>query len=625
MLVRFNDVSKSFGPFDVLRNVSFDIQPGQKTGLIGPNGSGKTTLLDLFSNPDDRDSGTISRSSDLRVGHLEQIPDLGSATVFETGLETFSELQDIEKGIAELEESIAGRPDDVELLHRYSELQHRFEFKGGYSYRARTEAALFGVGFTRDQLTRQSDSLSGGEQNRLALARLLLADVDLLLLDEPTNHLDIGAIEWLEHHLRDTDKALVLVSHDRFFLDRVANRILDLEHGRVGEYKGNYSAYLLQRAERRAVQEKEWLRQKKFIEQTEGFIQKNLAGQKTKQAQARRNQLERMERIERPTGSKPKVGFAFKTSVRTGRHVVTTRNLAIGYPDARIADSLNLNIERGERWAFCGPNGAGKTTLLRSCIGRLAPLDGDLIWDERVEIGYYDQQLQDLDPGSSVLEEMRSVDSRATDGDLRSFLARFLFRGEDISKRVESLSGGEKSRLTLAKIIYEAPPLLALDEPTNHLDIPSREALEEALLEYPGTMIFVTHDRRLVERIASHILYISPDGVRTFDRFDLFETWLGQKVDQATPEPESDSSVRSETSRSPDVLSKNRRGQIERAVRELESRISTDEEEVREIERVFQDAPVGMEWDETNRRYSELKTEIESLYDELAGRLDELD
>ena len=625
MLVRFNDVSKSFGPFQVLRNVTFDLRSGQKTGLIGPNGSGKTTLLGLIESPDDAQSGTVARTSGLRIGHLEQIPNLGTRTVFEAGVEPFAKLEQTERRIAELEDSITRRPDDVEMLNEYSELQHEFEFRGGYSFRARTEAALFGVGFSRQHLDRPVQSLSGGERNRLALARLLLADVDLLLLDEPTNHLDIRAIEWLEHFLRDTDKALIVVSHDRFFLDRVVNQILELDQGRVSNYPGNYSAYLVQRQERHAVAEKQWQRQQEWIERTEGFIRKNLAGQKTRQAQSRRNQLDRLERVERPAGNNPEVRFRFSTSVRTGRHVVTTHDLAIGYPGVRVADNLNLSVERGERWAFLGPNGSGKTTLLRSCIGRLPPVAGDLIWDERVEVGYYDQHLQDLDGSATVFEELRGVDSRATDGDLRSFLAQFLFRGEDVFKSVGSLSGGEKSRLTLAKIIYEAPPLLALDEPTNHLDIPAREALEEALLEYPGTILFVTHDRRLVERIATHILYIGDGGVRTFDRFDSFESWLGQKVDDSRPEAETKATAGRSPKPQRRELSKNRRDQIERTVREIEARIATGENAIREIERLFQEAPLELEWDETNRRYAELKTDIEALYTELAQHLQKLE
>ncbi len=624
MLVRFNDVSKSFGVLDLFHDVSFELQAGQKVGLIGPNGSGKTTLLRLFEIPDEADTGTVARRSGLRIGRLEQIPDLGDATVFEVAVESFAALATAEDKIAELEAAISNHPTDAALLEAYSTLQHEFEFRGGYTYRARTEAALFGVGFTRDLFSRQALSLSGGEKNRLALACLLLADVDLLLLDEPTNHLDIRAIEWLEHFLSDTGKAIVMVSHDRLFLDRVVSRILEIDGRRVTAYSGNYSAFLEQRKQRRALQEKEWRHQQEHIERTEDFIRRNLAGQKTKQAQSRRTQLQRMKRIERPATEDSGVRFQFDSSIRAGRYVMTARDLAIGYLDNRITEHLNLSVERGQRWALLGPNGSGKTTLLRTCIGRLAPLEGDLTWDERIEIGYYDQQLDDLSPSATVIEELRTIDSRATDGALRSFLAQFLFRGEDAFKDVGSLSGGEKSRLALAKIIYKGPPLLALDEPTNHLDIAAREALESALMEYPGTMIFVTHDRRLVERIATHILYIGDEGVCTFEHFDSFERWLGETIDGTPVETKSHQSAISPNTPTPQ-LSKNKREQVEHAVRTIESRIENDEEELRRIEQLFQGAPSGLDWNETNRRYSNIKDEIESLYEELSKHLRKLD
>jgi len=629
MLARFNDVSMSFGAFDLFAHASFELREGQKTGLIGPNGAGKTTLLRLLEAPDTASSGSIVRRSGLRVGRLEQIPDLGDATVFDIALEPFDSLIQAERRIGELEAAITERPDDESLLTEYSELQHKFEFDGGYRYRAQTEAALFGVGFGRDRFQSPACELSGGEKNRLALARLLLANVDLLLLDEPTNHLDIRAIEWLEHFLRESPRAILLVSHDRFFLDRVVDRIVEVNHGRVEDYTGNYSAYLHQRDQRRAVQEKQWRRQQEEIARKEDFIRRNLAGQKTKQAQSRRNELERMERIERPDTERPQVRFRMGTTVRIGRFAVTTRNLEIGYPGAVIGRGFDLDIERGQRWALVGPNGSGKTTLLRTCTGRLKPLGGDLNWDERLRIGYYDQQLEDLDLETTVLGELRSIDANATDGDLRSFLALFLFRGDDVGKPVRALSGGEKSRLALARIIYATPPLPALDEPTNHLDIPAREALEQALDAYPGTMMFVTHDRRLVERIATHILYISEEGPRVFDRFDEFERWLADTVDEsdseetgaakAAPMPENNP----EQARAP--LSKNKREQIQNRIGTLESSIADHEKQIAEIERGFQKAPLDLDWDETNKQYAELKAEVDGLYEELAGEMEKLE
>ena len=627
MLVRFHDVSKSYGSFDVLQDVSFEIHPGNKIGLIGANGAGKTTLLGLLQTPDNTDSGTVTTGSGIRIGRLDQLPDFGTATVLEEALSAFEDLRKGEQGLREMEGAMA-EDQDPELLARYSELQEKFEFRGGYSYRARTEGALFGVGFTRDQFDQPANLLSGGEQNRLALARLLLGETDLLLLDEPTNHLDIRSIEWLESFLRETDKSLLIVSHDRFFLDRIVGRVLELENGRIYSYTGNYSAYVRQRNQRLQLQEKEWQRQQEWIKKTQDYIQRNIAGQKTKQAQSRRKALARIQAIAKPESAGKSVRFRFISSTETGRYLLRARSLEIGYPSNPIIENVSIDVERGQRWALVGPNGSGKTTLLRSLIGRLAPLSGELDWDDRLEVGYYDQQLEDLDPGASVLNEIRSLDSQPTDGELRSFLAQFLFRGEDVFKQVSTLSGGERSKLALAKIIYASPPLLALDEPTNHLDIASCEALEPALGAYPGTMVFITHDRRLVERIATHILYVAGSRVRLFDRFQAFEEWLEEDVAASSSKTvQSEGRPKDQKSKNPPMmqLSKNRREQLEKEVHRLETQIEESENEIQKMESLFQESPKDLEWDSANRRYAELKVQVEELYQELAHKAALLD
>ncbi len=626
-MVRFHDVSKSYGSFDVLQNVSFEIHPGNKVGLIGPNGAGKTTLLGLLQSPDNRDSGTVTTGSGIRIGRLDQLPDFGTATVLDEGLACFEDLRTEEQRLREMEVAMAEDQAPV-LLTRYSELQEDFEFRGGYSYRARTEGALFGVGFTRDQFDQPANLLSGGEQNRLALARLLLAENDLLLLDEPTNHLDIRSIEWLEGYLRETDKSLLIVSHDRFFLDRIVDRILELENGKIYSYKGNYSAYVKQRNQRIELQEKEWQRQQEWIKKTQEYIRRNIAGQKTKQAQSRRRALARIQAIAKPPAAGKRVRFRFMSSTDTGRYLLRGRALGIGYPTNSIIENVSIDVERGQRWALVGPNGSGKTTLLRSLIGRLAPLSGELDWDDRLEVGYYDQQLEDLDSSASVLDEIRALDSQPSDGELRSFLAQFLFRGQDVFKEVATLSGGERSKLVLAKIIYASPPLLALDEPTNHLDIASCEALEPALGAYPGTILFITHDRRLVERIATHILYVASKRVLLFDRFGAFEEWLEEDVAASSSksiQSEDRPKYRKLKNLPTTKLSKNRREQLEKEVHSLETKIGESENEIQKMESLFQEAPKDLEWDKANRRYGDLKDRIEALYQELARKAALLD
>ena len=620
MLVQLSGVSTSFGSQDVLRDVTFQINPTEKIGLIGANGAGKTTLLKLIARTHEPDTGIVTRKSQLQIGTLDQIPDFHEGTsVLEEGLRASGYLQTIEHEMRELEHAIA-EEQRRDILDRYSQLQHEFELKGGYSFRARTEAALLGVGFSRKAFDRPSRDLSGGEKNRLALAKLLLSNAELLLLDEPTNHLDIRSIEWLEKFLKETDKTLVIVSHDRFFLDRVANRIIEVAVRTIQDYRGNYSSYLTQRAERIARQEKDWQLQHDWIEKQEDYIRRNIAGQKTKQAQSRRKLLARVKPLEKPASASTKVKFRFLPVERSGRYVLTTRDLGIGYGDTPLVRAIQFEVQRGERWAILGANGSGKTTLLRTLIGARTPVEGELEWNEALDVGYYDQQLQDLNYEATVFDEIRELDSTATDGQLRSYLARFLFNGEDVFKSVGALSGGEKSRLTLARIIYAGPQLLALDEPTNHLDIAAREALETALMEYPGTILFVTHDRYLVQKIATHLMYIEEGRAYTFDRLSAFEEWLEtESIDQHHPaasRPPSSAEEGKNIARP--VLSKNRREQLEKEVAEVERKIVAVESEIAQLELSFQNPATGTDWETTHRRYADLKVMLDGLYEDLA-------
>ncbi len=620
MLVQLNDVSKSFGSQTVLRDVSFQINPSEKIGLIGANGAGKTTLLKIIGRNDDVDSGAVTRRNGLTIGMLDQIPDFHEGTsVVEEGLRASEFLRSIEREMADLEHAISVNAEKS-ILDRYSQLQHEYELKGGYSYRARTEAALLGVGFTGDALGKRSSDLSGGEKNRLALAKLLLSNAELLLLDEPTNHLDIRSIEWLETFLRETNKTVIVVSHDRFFLDRVVSRILDVAGGRVNDYRGNYTAYLRERDERITRQQKEWELQKEWIEQQEDYIRRNIAGQKTKQAQSRRKLLSRVKRLVQPKASPNRVKFRFLPIERTGRYILTTRGLSVGYGDSTLVQSIHFEVQRTERWAILGANGSGKTTLLRTLTAQLPPTDGEIDWNDALDVGYYDQQLQDLNPSATVIDEIRDLDSSATDGELRGYLAQFLFSGEDIFKRVGTLSGGEKSRLMLSKIIYEAPQLLALDEPTNHLDIASREALESALAAYPGTILFVTHDRYLVQKLASHLMYIENGRAYVFDRLSAFEEWLAKPPEEAV----SRVAVDAGQSKTDAGMSKNKRERLQKEAAELESQIAAVEDELKTLELSFQNPDPSANWQTIHRRYDELKHSLDGLYAELNQRWEAL-
>lgn len=521
MLFRLSDVYKSYGTQDVLRGTTLQVNPGEHVGLVGRNGAGKSTIFRLVRGEESADKGEVVKARGVRLGLLDQhIHFEAGSTVHESALAAFGHLQQIEHEMHELEHRMAEAGDDLEkILERYSDLQHQFEHEGGFEYAAKAEAILQGLGFDRDMWSMETSKLSGGQQNRLGLARLLLAAPDVLLLDEPTNHLDVKAVEWLEEFLQEYEAAYVIVSHDRYFLDRACRRIIELENGKASSYTGNYSDYLVEREERREAQQRAYDNQQQLIAKTQEFIRRNLAGQKTKQAKSRRKMLEKLERVDAVRADQSSGDFRLKAIERTGNHVLTVTDLTVGYPDKELAGVISFILRRGECLGIIGPNGSGKTTFLRTILNKVSPRKGEVRWGTKVQIGYYAQQLDDLDERNEIIMELRRVaPASATAGELRSFLAKFLFTGDDVYKHVRDLSGGEKGRLALAKLIYSRVNVLVLDEPTNHLDIPSREALEEALSAYEGTIITISHDRYFLDRVATQIL--SLDGVGGAEHYD---------------------------------------------------------------------------------------------------------
>ncbi|PYS74543.1 MAG: multidrug ABC transporter ATP-binding protein, partial [Acidobacteria bacterium] len=521
MLFRLSEVHKSYGVQDVLRGTTLQINAGEHVGLVGRNGAGKSTIFRLVRGEESADKGEVIKARGIRLGLLDQhVHFEPGSTVHESALAAFGHLQQIEHEMHELEHRMADAGSELEkILERYSDLQHQFEHEGGFEYAAKAEAILQGLGFEKDLWSLETSKLSGGQQNRLGLAKLLLAAPDILLLDEPTNHLDVNAVEWLEEFLQEYPSAYVIISHDRYFLDRACKRIIELENGKASSYTGNYSAYLVEREERREAQQRAYDNQQQLIAKTEEFIRRNLAGQKTKQAKSRRTLLQKIERIEAVRPDQSSGDFRLKAIERTGNHVLTVTDLEIGYPDKILAQDISFILRRAECLGIIGPNGSGKTTFLRTVLNKVPPLKGEVRWGTKVQVGYYAQQLDDLDDRNEIIMELRRVaPSSATAGELRSFLAKFLFTGDDVYKHVRDLSGGEKGRLALAKLIYSRVNVLVLDEPTNHLDIPSREALEEALSAYEGTIITISHDRYFLDRVATQIL--SLDGAGIAEHYD---------------------------------------------------------------------------------------------------------
>ena len=588
MLFRFSEVTKSFGGAELLRGVTFQVNPGEKVGLVGRNGAGKTTVFRLLTGRESPDSGEIVKSSGLSLGLLEQHVDFSPhESVHTSALSAFARVHDLEVRMRILEQKMATDASEA-ILEEYSDLQHEFELADGFTYAARAEAVLQGLGFDRDMWPMETRKLSGGQKNRLGMVRVLLSRPDVFLLDEPTNHLDVSGVEWLENFLQAYDGSFVVISHDRYFLDRTVNKIVEIDRGKALTYHGNYSKFAAERTLRREQRKREYENQQAAIAKTEEFIRRNLEGQKTKQAKSRRNMLERLDRIEAVEEDKSGGNFKLRKIERAGNNVLTVEDLVIGYGENVLASGLNFTIHRGEALGVIGGNGTGKTTLLKTLLRQQRELDGTVTWGTKTYIGYYSQNLEDLDPRNEIIQEIRRIAPLVDNGELRSYLARFLFFGDDVFKRVGELSGGEKGRLALAKLIYSQKNVLVLDEPTNHLDIRSREALESALEEYEGTIITVSHDRFFLDKIATEILSFESDRRTQFfyGNYTEFHDWKERRTErppetgtQNGEQRAAENKIENATGR----LSKNQRMRLEERIKEIEIDIPEREEQLRQI------------------------------------------
>jgi ATP-binding cassette subfamily F protein 3 len=510
-MLTVDDLRHSFQAQPVLEGASFVVNPGDRAALIGRNGSGKTTLLRLIAGEDEPEGGSIRRLPGIRLGYLRQDARFsGEHTLEQEVSRAFEYLRPIGARLQELEArmSDAGEAEMERILEEYGGLQHRYEQGGGYDSELRVRTVLFGLGFREVDLEKPATALSGGEQTRASLARLLLEEPDLLLLDEPTNHLDLYAVEWLEGFLSRWKGAFLLVSHDRTLIDTLATVVIELEGGKTTSYPGNYSAYERQKAAALAVQQKQFEQQQEKIRRLEDYIRRYQAGNRATMAKSREKALARIERVERPRHQTRGPSIRFSTAAAGGREVLRVRDLTKRIGERTLFAGVELTLERGERLALIGPNGSGKSTLLKITLGMVEPDAGDVEWGYRVEPGYFAQDLSTLDEENTILDELME-DAAITIHEARSLLGRFLFTADDVFKSIAVLSGGERNRVALAKLFLARPNVLVLDEPTNHLDIVARGALEEALLAYDGTVIFASHDRHLLDRVGTSLLEVA--------------------------------------------------------------------------------------------------------------------
>ena len=509
MILAVNNLTKSYDGRDIIKNISFHIEARDRLAITGANGAGKTTLLRQLIGEEQPDSGSVSVSKDIRLGYLSQMPDIdGEKTIHDAVLEVKKDVLDMENELRRLEGMMKASSDE-ELLKKYSELSHKFELENGYAVRSNVTGVLKGLGFNEEEFGLKVCQLSGGQKTRLELGKLLLKAPDILILDEPTNHLDIASVSWLENYLRSWKNAVIIVSHDRYFLDRIVNKVFDIENGRGTMYTGNYTAFAEKKAALRKDRMKAYLNNQAEIKHQQEVIEKlkRFNREKSiKRAESREKALAKMEKVEKPFDIDDAMRLKFRPSKQSGKDVLFADGLSKVFGGKVLFSGVDLDVRRGEKLAIIGPNGTGKTTLLKIISGEIKADTGELEFGSRVETAYYDQEHHVLDPDNTVFDEISDAYPSMDNTEIRNLLASFLFTGEDVFKYVRDLSGGEKGRLSLSKLMLSKANLLILDEPTNHLDITSKEILEEAVKNYEGTVIYVSHDRYFINRTATRIL-----------------------------------------------------------------------------------------------------------------------
>ena len=622
-----SNISKSYGANTILENISFSIEDGDKIGLIGLNGSGKTTLFNILAGEILNDSGDIYIQKDLKIGYLKQHTNIESnLTIFDECLEVFKPLIEMEKVLRNLEHKISlessnGHSDKLDsLLNEYSILLEEFNSQNGYGYRSEIKGVLKGLGFSDEEMDKNANVLSGGQKARLSLAKLLLEKPDILLLDEPTNHLDIDAINWLENFLREYNGAVLTISHDRYFLNNVVSKIFLLENKNIKIYNTNYSKYMEQRKKDLEVLKKQYENQQKEIKRQEEIIQRfsNYGGRRyIKQAQARQKLLDKMKLLDKPIDDK-KAKINFEPKIKSGRDVLQVENLEKKFGNYKLFSDINFNVYRGEKVGLIGPNGIGKTTLFKAILKEIPYEEGNVTIGQHVHIGYFDQEQTDLNLNNTVIDEIWDDNPKLNHFEIRTILSRFLFIGDDIFKEIEELSGGERGRLQLLKMMLSDANFLLMDEPTNHLDIDSKEVLEDALIDYEGTVLVISHDRYFLNKVTDKILEMTEDGIIEYlGNYDYYLEKKNEVIIEEDEELKTKTQIKLERKkeREKQKLYRKKKKQIEN----LEDLIEKNEMELENLDNLLCDPKIYEEPEnalELSQKREELQLKLDKLYDE---------
>ena len=634
IVIRANNISFSFGVKNILKDVNFSIQNNDKIGLVGVNGAGKTTLVKLINGEYVPEIGDIEISKSLTISYLQQVADLSSnKSILEEVIDNFSNLIDMELELNELQDKMINEKDEEilkTLVNKHANITQKFSMLGGYEYTSRAKGILKGLGFSEQDFRRSVTSLSGGQKKRLQLAKLLNKEPDVLLLDEPTNHLDIDSIEWLEKFIKNYKKCIIIISHDRYFLNQTVNRIMEIENNRLAAYNGNYDEFMTQKEIQRNIQKNHYDNQQKEIARMEAFIKQQKQWNRERNiraAESRQKAIDRIERVEKPEDLPDNIKFKFEIKRTSGNEVLNLKDVTMEYPNKKLFKNVSFDVMKKDRIFLLGENGVGKSTLLKIILGRLTPISGKIKLGTNVDMDYYAQELEGLNFENTIFEELLNTTNGLTRTDIHSVLASFLFKEDDISKKIKTLSGGEKGRVALCKIMLHKANFLLLDEPTNHLDISSKEVFEKVLEDYEGTLLIVSHDRYFIDKIATRIIEITDNGIIDVNgNYSFYKQYKENLKQEVVEQKEKEVTVAKEEYKNYKLEQKE--------IKKIQRQFEATEKKIEDLEQRLQEIKQEMAKDEVLTNYSKLqklyeqentiKLELEKeyiLWEELSSKI----